>query len=82
MPSSLINSLRALKRLYDLAFSEDQFYVESRAEFLGGIRHSIHHAKAGYRDPPLQRELVRMPFKVLLILLVVVFLLTALIGRH
>jgi hypothetical protein len=37
MISTLINSLRAFKALFDLAFSEDQFYVEQRAEFLGGF---------------------------------------------
>jgi hypothetical protein len=30
MLSSVINSLRAFKGLYDVAFSEDQFYVEQR----------------------------------------------------
>jgi hypothetical protein len=33
MLSSLINALRVFKGLYDLAFSEDQFYVEQRSEF-------------------------------------------------
>jgi hypothetical protein len=37
MLSSVINSLRVFKGLYDLAFSEDQFYVEQRAEFIGGF---------------------------------------------
>jgi hypothetical protein len=32
MWSPAINLLRAFKVLYDLAFSEDQFYVEQRAE--------------------------------------------------
>jgi hypothetical protein len=59
MLSSVINSLRAFKGLYDLAFSEDQFYIEQRAELLGGFRHSIEQAKEGYRNPPLPTVYVR-----------------------
>jgi hypothetical protein len=54
MLSSVSNSLRAFKGLYDLAFSEDQFYVEQRVEFLGGVRHCIDQVKEGYRNPPLR----------------------------
>ena len=35
MLSSVINSPRAFKGLYCLAFSADQFHVEQRAKFLG-----------------------------------------------
>jgi hypothetical protein len=49
---SVINSLRVFKGLYDLAFSEDQFYVEQRAEFLGGVQLCIEQAKEGYHNPP------------------------------
>jgi hypothetical protein len=66
MVSLVINSLRAFKGLYDLAFSGDQFYVEQRAEFLGGVRHSIEQAKEGYGNPPSPRAFVRTPFKLLL----------------
>jgi hypothetical protein len=51
MISPVINSLRALKGLYDLAFSEDQFCVEQEAEFLGRVRHCIEQAKEGYLNP-------------------------------
>jgi hypothetical protein len=82
MVSSVINSLRAFKGLYDLAFSEEQFYVEQRAEFLGGVRHCIEQAKEGYCNPPSPRALVRMPFKLLLGILMFVLFLAVLIGGH
>jgi hypothetical protein len=63
---SVIYSQRAFKGLYDLAFSEDQFYVEQRAEFLQGARHCIEQAKEGYRNHPPPQVHVRKPFKVLL----------------
>lgn len=50
MLSSVTNSLRVFKGMHDLAFSEDQFYVEQRTEFLGGIRQCIEQAKEGYCD--------------------------------
>jgi len=80
MLSSAINSLRAFKGLYDLAFSEDQFYVEQRAEFLGGVRYCIEQAKEGYRNPPPPQVYVMKPFKVLLCILIFVLFLAALIG--
>jgi hypothetical protein len=80
MVSSVINSLRAFKGLYDLAFSEDQFYVEQRTEFLGGVRHCIEQAKEGYHNPPPPRAYVRKPFKVLLGILIFVLLLAVLVG--
>jgi hypothetical protein len=80
MLSSVINSLRAFKGLYDLAFSEDQFYVEQRAEFLGGVRHCVEQAKEGYRNPLPAQVYVRKPFKVLLGILMFVLFLAVLIG--
>ena len=80
MLSSVINSLRVFKGLHDLAFSEDQFYVEQRAEFLGGVRHCIEQAKEGYSNPPITQVCVRKPFKVLLGILVFVLFLAVLIG--
>ena len=82
MVSAVINSLRAFKVLYDLAFSEDQFYVEQRAEFLGGIRHCIEQAKEGYRNPPSTPIYVRKPFRILLGILMLVLFLAVLIGGH
>jgi hypothetical protein len=80
MLSSVINSLRLFKGLYDLAFSEDQFYVEQRAEFVGGVRHCIEQANEGYRNPPPPREYLRKPFKILLGILMFVLFLAVLIG--
>jgi hypothetical protein len=45
MLSSVINSLRVFRGLYDLTFSEDQFFVEQRAEFLGRVLHCIERAR-------------------------------------
>jgi hypothetical protein len=80
MVSSVINSLRAFKGLYDLAFSEDQFYVEQRAEFLGGVRYSVEQAREGYQNPPPRRVYVRKPFKILLGILMFVLFMAVLIG--
>ncbi len=80
MLSLVINSLRAFKGLYDLAFSEDQFYVEQRAEFLGGVRHCIEQAKEGYHNPPPPRVYIRKSFKVLLGILMFVLFLAVLFG--
>jgi hypothetical protein len=82
MLSSVINSLRVFKGLYDLALSEDQFYFEQRAELLGGVRHCIEQAKEGYRNPPPPGEYVRKPFKILLGILMFVLFLAVLIGGH
>ena len=82
MLSSVINSLRALKSLYDLAFSEDQFYVEQRSEFLGGVRHCIEQAKEGYHSPPPSQVYVRKPFKILFGILMFVLFLAVLFGGH
>jgi hypothetical protein len=80
MLSSVINSLRAFKGLYDLAISEDQFYVEQRAEFLGGVRHCIEQAKEGYHNPPPSQVYVRKPFKILLGILMFALLVGVMIG--
>jgi len=66
MLSSVSNSLRAFKGRYDLAFSEDRFYVEQRADFLGGIQHCIEQAKEGYRNPPPAQVFVRKPLRICL----------------
>ncbi len=79
MISTVINSLRLFKGLYDLAFSEDQFYVEQRAEFLGGVRHCVEQGKEGYSNPP-PPTYVRKPFKVLLGILIFILLVAVLIG--
>jgi hypothetical protein len=80
MLSSVINSLRAFKGLYNLAFSEDQFYAEQRAEFLGGIHHCLEQAKEEWRNPTETKVYVRKPFKIMLGVLIIVLLLAVLIG--
>ena len=80
MVSSVIISLRAFKSLYDLAFSGDQFYVEQRTEFLGGIQDCVERAKEGYRNPLPAQAFVRKPYKVLLGILMFVLFLAVLIG--
>jgi hypothetical protein len=80
MLGNIINSLRVFKGLYDLAFSEDQFYVEQRAEFLGGARYCIEQAKDGYRNPLPPRAYIRKPFKILLGILMSLLFLGVLFG--
>ncbi len=80
MISTVISSLRLLKGVYDLAFSEDPFYVEQRAEVLQGARHCVEQAKEGYLNPSPPRVYVRRPFKVLLGILMFVLFLGGLIG--
>jgi hypothetical protein len=80
MLGNIINSIRVFKGLYDLAFSEDQFYAEQRAEFLGGINHCVEQAKEGWHNRPPPRAYVRKPFKVLLGILIFILLAAVLIG--
>ncbi len=80
MISTVISSLRLLKGVYDLAFSEDPFYGEQRSEFLGGIQHCVEQAKEGYHNPPLPAVYVRKPFKILLGIVMFVLFLAVLIG--
>jgi hypothetical protein len=80
MLGNIINSIRVFKGLYDLAFSEDQFYAQQRAEFLGGINHCVEQAKEGWHNPPPPRAHVRKPFKVLLGVLIFILLVAVLFG--
>ena len=80
MVPSVINSLRVFKGLYDLAFSEDQFYVDQRAEILRSVQHCIKQAKEGYHNPLPPRVYIRKPFKLLLGILIFVLFLALLIG--
>jgi len=82
MISTVISSLRLFKGLCDLAFSEDQFYIEQRAEFLRGVRHCVEQAREGYRNPPRPQVYVRKPFRILLGILMFILFLTVLIGGH
>ena len=51
MLSSISNSLRVFKGLYDLSFSEDQFHQQARA---------------GWHNRALAKTYVRKPFKIAL----------------
>jgi hypothetical protein len=83
MISTIINSLRAFKGLYDLIFSDKKFYVDSRAELKNGVGYSVEQFKEGYNNPrPVSEKpvLVRRPFKILLIILVAVIFLAVMFG--
>ena len=78
MVSSVINSLRAFKGLYDLIFSDKKFYVDSRAELKNGVGYSIEQFRQGYNNPRPASEkpvLIRKPFKIMLCILFAIFLL-------
>jgi len=80
MISIVISSLRLLKDVYDLAFSEDLFYVDQRSGFLGGIQQCVEQVKEGYHNPPLPTVYIRKPFKILLGILMLVLFLAVLTG--
>jgi hypothetical protein len=66
--------------LHDLAFSDDQFYVEQRSEFLGAIHHCVEQAREGWHDPAFARTYVRKPFKIILGILMLVLFLAVIVG--
>jgi len=70
MRSSISNSLRVFKGLYDLSFSE----------FLGGIHHCVQQARAGWHNPPLAKIYVRKPFKIALGILTFILLLAMIVA--
>jgi hypothetical protein len=78
MISTVINSLRAFKGLYDLAFSQKEFYVDSRAELKNGIGHSIEQFKEGYNNPREAPETSALPkpVKTILMILGVILVMT------
>jgi len=80
MLSTFINSIRVFKGLYDLAFAKDQFYVEQRAEFLGGVQHCVEQAREGWHNPSPTRTYVRKPFKVVLGILMLVLIVAVIVG--
>jgi len=82
MISTVINSLRLFKGLYNLAFSEGQLYAEQRDEFLGGVQHCIEQAKQGYSNPQPLRVCIRKPFKVLVGILMFLLFVVVLFGGH
>jgi hypothetical protein len=83
--SSVINSLRVFKGLYDLFFSDEQFYVDSRAEPKNGVGYSIEQFREGYNNPRPASEkpvLMRKPFKIMLCVLLALFLLAVMFGQR
>ena len=83
MLSSVITSLRVFKGLYDLLFSDEKFYVDSRAELKNGVGYSIEQFKAGLNEPPVPREpLIRKPFKFMLYVLLAIFILAVMFGQR
>jgi len=85
MISALLNSLRAFKGLYDLVFSDEKFYVDSRAELKNGVGYSIEQFREGYNNPRPASEkpvLIRRPFKVMLMILITVFLIAVMFGQR
>ena len=83
MTSNWVNAARALKAVSDLAFSEEPFYVDSRAELRNGIGYSIEQFRSGFDDPPSERPpRIRKPFKVMLCLLGVLVLVSIVFGSH
>jgi hypothetical protein len=83
MLSSVINSLRAFKGLYDLAFLEKKFYVDSRAEFKNGIVYGIEQFKEGYNNPRPASEkpvLIRGPLKIMLLILGIILTIAVMFG--
>jgi len=83
MISTIINSLRAFKGLYDLIFSDKKFYVDSRAELKNGIGYSIEQFREGYNNPRPASEksvLIRKPFKIALYILLALTLASMIAG--
>jgi hypothetical protein len=81
--SSVINSLRAFKGMYDLIFSDEKTYIDARAEFKNGIGYSIEQFKEGCNNPTPAAEkpvLIRKPFKIMLYILLAIFLLAVMFG--
>jgi hypothetical protein len=83
MISNWVNIARALKALYDLSFSQESFYVNSREELRSGVRRTVEQFQAGLSEPPAERPLlIRQPFKIMLyFLLAVCFVAIILSGR-
>jgi hypothetical protein len=50
MISTVINSLRLFKGLYDLVFSDEKLYVDPRAELKNGVGYNIEQFRKGYNN--------------------------------
>ena len=83
MISNWVNTARVLKALYDLSFSQEPFYVDSRADFRRGIRHTTEQIQAGLTEPLVEQPpLIRKPFKVMLYLLLALVLASVVLGNR
>jgi len=81
MISNWVNAARVLKALYDLSFSKEPFYVNSRAELQNGVRHAKEQFQAGLSVPSVERPpLIRQPFKLMLYLLLALCLESIVLG--
>jgi hypothetical protein len=84
MISTVINSLRVFKGLYDLFFSDKQFYVDSRAELKNGIGYSIEQFREGYNNPRPASERPKTrwlkPVRITLWVLLIAWFLALIIG--
>jgi hypothetical protein len=83
MTSNWVNTARALKALYDLSFSQEPFYVNSRVELRNGVRQSVAQFRAGLSEPLAERRpLIRRPFKIMLYVLLTLCLVCVLLTGH
>jgi hypothetical protein len=84
MISTVINSLRVFKDLYDLVFSDETFYADSRAELKNGVGYSIEQFREGYNNPRPASEKARArwpkPVRVTLWILFIARFLALMIG--
>jgi hypothetical protein len=81
MVSNWVNIARALKGLYDLSFSQEPFYVNSRAELRNDVKHSIAQFQAALDEPPVEEPpLIRKPFKIMLYFLLALVLVSIVLG--
>jgi hypothetical protein len=70
MMSNWVDFAYVPKPLYDLWFSREPFYMDSRAELRNGIGYSIEQFRSGFDDPPRERPpRIRKPFRAMLCLL-------------
>jgi hypothetical protein len=81
MVSNWVNIARALKGLYDLSFSQEPFYVNSRTESRDDLKHCIAQFQAALDEPPIEiPPLIRQPFKIMLFFLLALVLVSIILG--
>jgi len=78
----LINSLRAMKAIYDVSFSDKPDAVKLRNEIKNDFMYNVEALKAGLNEPPAPKQaLIRKPFKIMLAILLAFFLLTIFLSH-